>query len=79
MINEQDKERKKFQELGIMEGEAFEVYGLRGYYKVDTVNRVVRAFDICISRNVYYGVIRGMYDNILNGLYKIKKKGGTGC
>lgn len=69
------EEIERLKEQGYKEESMFGVAGLNGFYRVNTEERVVRAYDV--SRNgelKYWGIVRGMYENILSGVYKIRKR-----
>ncbi|MCR0360840.1 hypothetical protein MKD08_08890 [[Clostridium] innocuum] len=51
----------------------FEIVGLEGYYKVDHIKREAKAYrKLCTGRMMYDGIVRGLYDNLEAGRWKIK-------
>jgi len=63
--------KKNFKKM--QENQYFEVVGLIGMYKADHSNRQVKAYRITSAgRIIYDGVVKGLYDNLEKGLWKIK-------
>lgn len=63
--------KKNFKKM--QENQYFEVVGLIGMYKVDHSNRQVKAYRITSAgRIIYDGVVEGLYENLENGLWRIK-------
>ena len=63
--------KKNFKKM--QENQYFEVVGLIGMYKADHSNRQVKAYRITsVGRIIYDGVVKGLYDNLEKGLWKIK-------
>ena len=63
--------KKNFKKM--QENQYFEVDGLIGMYKADHSNRQVKAYRITSAgRIIYDGVVKGLYDNLEKGLWKIK-------
>lgn len=56
----------------IPENELFEIAGLSGYYKVDHANKIAIAYDKGGPILNYKGVVKGLYQNLMAGRYKIK-------
>ncbi len=57
----------------MQENQYFEVVGLIGMYKADHSNRQVKAYRITSAgRIIYDGVVEGLYENLENGLWRIK-------
>ncbi|MCR0548538.1 hypothetical protein MKC99_18320 [[Clostridium] innocuum] len=61
----------KFKDIG--KDKYFEIVGLEGYYKVDHNKREAKAYrKLSAGRTMYDGTVRGLYDNLEAGRWKIK-------
>ena len=63
--------KKNFKKM--QENQYFEVVGLIGMYKADHSNHQVKAYrTTSTGRIIYDGVVVGLYENLENGLWRIK-------
>ena len=70
VLNERG-DRMKFKDIG--KDKYFEIVGLEGYYKVDHNKREAKAYrKLSTGRMMYDGTVRGLYDNLEAGRWKIK-------